>query len=391
MGLSLLGLGAMGAVWAVTPRPFLPAPSGPYLVGTTVVEVRDPSRREVFAPGDRPRVLPTQIWYPAAARSDRPEPYVRDPHVFDGLLDLVHAPRGLAAAWGRLPSHATAGAPAAPGRFPVIIISQGNLGYRQSQTVQVEELVSHGYVVVSLDQPGTVGSALLSDGTRIPYRGSSLVKPLVDQSIEPQQTPPELDGARFPQGLAPYLAADPRAVLDWLSTPSNPVRASMDLDRVGAMGMSLGGYTSSQWCTTDARVKACLLMDAPMTQDALARGFSVPALWLTRPASDMAAEGWPPTEVRHFDQTQRAAYRASRAPAWYVTVDGLFHADLTDAPYGAPGLSWLGMTSKNAGPEVHEIMRRLTVDFFDRALQGSTDPSSLDRSPWPRVHVESHP
>lgn len=385
----ILAVLAARGLWSLIPRPFLPAPTGSYLIGTTVAEVVDVSRRELFAPGARPRTLPTQIWYPAAAPSDRPEPYVRDPHVFDGILDLVHLPRALARLWGRLPSHATVDAPVAPGRFPVVVISQGNLGYRQSQSVQVEELVSHGFIVVSLDQPGVIGSALLSDGTRIPYRGGSVLKPLIDQSIEPQREAPRLDGTPFPVGLASYLAADPRAVLDWLGTESNPLRASMDLDRVGAMGMSLGGYTSAQWCTTDLRVKACLIMDAPMTIDAVAKGFSVPTLWLTRPASDMAAEGWPPVEVRHNYGTQRAAYQGAKAPAWFVTVSGLFHADLTDAPYGAPGLSLVGMTSKNAGSEVHEIVRRISVDFFDRALRGATRASSLDAPPSPRVRVES--
>ncbi|WP_133246058.1 hypothetical protein [Ancrocorticia populi] len=163
----------------------------------------------------------------------------------------------------------------------------------------------------------------------------------------------------------------------------------MDLDSVGAMGMSLGGYTSVQWCATDPRVRACLIMDAPMSADVLARELSVPTLWLTRPASDMAAEGWSPTEVRHFDGTQRAAYESATAPGWYVMVDGLFHADLTDAPYGATDLSRIGMTSKNAGSEVHEILRRLSVDFFKRTLRGERCPSSLDEPPWPKVHVES--
>lgn len=373
----------------MVPRPFLPEPTGPRLIGTTVAEVVDVSRPEIFAPGDRPRSLPVQIWYPASAASEQPEPYVRDPHVFDGVLDRIGAPRALAAAWGRLPSHATVDAPVAAGRFPVVIISQGNLGYRQSQSVQVEELVSHGYIVVSLDQPGTVGSALLVDGTRIPYRGASVLKPLIDQSIEPQETAPRLDADPMPEGLASYLAADPRAVLDWLSTAANPLRASMDLERVGAMGMSLGGYTTSQWCTGDPRVRACLIMDAPMTVDAIARRFTVPTLWMTRSADDMAAEGWPAVEVRHVDGTQRAAYRTATGDAWYVTVDGLFHADLTDAPYGAPGLSLLGMTSRKAGGRVHEIMRTLTLDFFDRTVRGSDRPSTLDAPPWPDVHIDA--
>lgn len=126
-----------------------------------------------------------------------------------------------------------------------------------------------------------------------------------------------------------------------------------------------------------------------MTVDAIARRFTVPTLWMTRSADDMAAEGWPAVEVRHVDGTQRAAYRTATGDAWYVTVDGLFHADLTDAPYGAPGLSLLGMTSRKAGGRVHEIMRTLTLDFFDRTVRGSDRPSTLDVPPWPDVHIDA--
>lgn len=46
------------------------------------------------------------------------------------------------------------------------------------------------------------------------------------------------------------------------------------------------------------------------------------------------------------------------------------------------------MTSKNAGGETYEIMRRVTVDFFDRTLRGSTYTPTLDTPPWPHVHID---
>ncbi len=45
------------------------------------------------------------------------------------------------------------GAPALPGRYPVILFSHGANGHRSETTVVVQELVSHGYVVATVDHP----------------------------------------------------------------------------------------------------------------------------------------------------------------------------------------------------------------------------------------------
>ncbi|WP_052462494.1 alpha/beta hydrolase [Nigerium massiliense] len=181
-----------GAV--LVPRDFLPRPTGPYPIGTTVFTVSDAAREDIFAPG-RPRTLTVQAWYPAAPGSSGPvEPYLRDRDALAGLLDYAGAPRWLLWYLASSPTHALTDAPPAEGRFPVVVVLTGNMGYRQSQTIQVEELVSRGFVVVGLDQPGTASSALLEDGRRIPYAGWTVAKPLIDQSIDPVSPAPTLRG-----------------------------------------------------------------------------------------------------------------------------------------------------------------------------------------------------
>ena len=41
--------------------------------------------------------------------------------------------------------------------YPVLIFLEGLGAFRQMSTFQVEELVSHGYIVVAIDQPYTAG------------------------------------------------------------------------------------------------------------------------------------------------------------------------------------------------------------------------------------------
>lgn len=399
-GRGALGLGVLvglaGALvrHSLFPRDWLPAPTGPYSIGTTVWTVIDQARPELFTGPGHPRTLTVQAWYPSAQAPGRVEPYLRDRRTFDAMLDYAHAPRWLLRYLAATPTHATTDAPPAEGRFPVVFFATGNMGYRGSNTVQVEELASHGFVVVTFDQPGTVGTALLADGRRIPYHGSAVVKPLVDASLtEPPARVPVLDGTSYPAGIAPYLAADPAVILDRLTAGDAPLglAAHLDVDRVGAFGMSLGGVTVSQWCATDPRPTACLFLDAPMTQEALDRGLLVPAAWLTRPATDMTSEGWSEVDVRRFADSQRALFDTTQAPAWYAEISGRKHTDLTDAPFGSPLLALAGLTSPGDGRHVHEVMRHVARDFFAHTLAAAPNAGVLDAPPWPDVTVARHP
>ncbi|WIM71887.1 hypothetical protein QP028_10190 [Corynebacterium suedekumii] len=146
---------------------FLPRPTGPHHIGTTVFTVVDENRPEIFTSGDHPRTLTVQVWYPTTAIQGPTEPYVRDAKAFAGVLDAVRLPHATLGYLSLAQTHALTDAPIAEGSFPVVFVLTGNLGYRQSNTVQVEELVSRGFAVIGIDQPGTVSSALLEDGRRI--------------------------------------------------------------------------------------------------------------------------------------------------------------------------------------------------------------------------------
>jgi alpha-beta hydrolase superfamily lysophospholipase len=46
----------------------------------------------------------------------------------------------------------------------VLLFLEGATGFRQMNTFQVEELVSHGYVVAAIDQPGAAAAVVFPDG-----------------------------------------------------------------------------------------------------------------------------------------------------------------------------------------------------------------------------------
>jgi hypothetical protein len=107
-------------------------------------------------------------------------------------------------------------------RYPVLVFLSGLYGFRSVSTFQIEELVSQGYVVVGLDQPGVVATVRFPDGHQIDDLPFDVIDPLVDQSIEPQPTTPALNGVPQPDGgqlTATVTATAPRKRAQGRTTP----------------------------------------------------------------------------------------------------------------------------------------------------------------------------
>jgi predicted dienelactone hydrolase len=97
----------------------------------------DPGRTTIDYVDDRGEDMTIEVWYPARIPDGTaPTPYDDVPIALDSV---VEAPADLS------------GAP-----YPVIAFSHGFGGVRYQSASLVEHLVSHGYVVVSADHPGSI-------------------------------------------------------------------------------------------------------------------------------------------------------------------------------------------------------------------------------------------
>ena len=101
----------------------------------------------------------------------------------------------------------------------------------------------------------------------------------VGPSYLPGEPDPTHQGAQLPNGRAlkdnsivPYLAKDVVFTLDQLALlnrfdPNGILTGKLDLQRVDAFGVSLGGIVVGEACRLDPRLRAGLVMDAPMSTD----------------------------------------------------------------------------------------------------------------------------
>lgn len=166
------GLAFAIALPLVLPVFRFPHPSGPYQVGTLTYHWVDADRPEIFAAdANARRELMVQIWYPAKGDPAAPRaPYLPDADALTAAFARVHRrPEFLFGNLKHITSDAIPSAQAADDEpsYPVLIFLEGLTGFRQMNTFQVEELVSHGYVVAAIDQRYTAASVVFPDGRRV--------------------------------------------------------------------------------------------------------------------------------------------------------------------------------------------------------------------------------
>jgi len=360
----------------------MPAPTGGYPLGTSTYHWVDHDRRERFAaaPAAR-RELVVQLWYPAAPTPSAPRaPYVQDAAALEPLAHLLDLPGFALGHLRYVTTNSVEGAPAARGEpgFPVVIFSHGRGGFRQHNTVQVEALVSHGYIVAAIDHPYVASGVVFPDGRLAAFDPRMLDRAFVDSVI-------------------PYLAEDVSFTLGQLaalnrSDPHGILTGRLDLARVGIFGLSLGGEVTVESCRTDPRLRACLAMDVWMPIDVVRSGLAQPTMLITRDAATMRLEGWSPAAIDETLATLRAVYAGARGGGYLVEVPGMFHQDFSDAPLLSPLTSMLGITGPIDRRRARDIVAAYVLAFFDRHLRAR--PAALLDAPSPRfpeVRFESRP
>ncbi len=178
LGALLLAAGACASLPAAGRPPALwgPLSPGPHGVGYRVLQAADPDRSARGTDGPRP--VQIVVWYPTAARFAAGGSRVRDVWLltaaqdgsapppaaaaaarlerFVALLASNGVPQEAARAWLDGPLAGVPDAAPAAGRWPLVLIAQGNFQAAYDQAVLAELLASHGYAVATTPSPSLI-------------------------------------------------------------------------------------------------------------------------------------------------------------------------------------------------------------------------------------------
>jgi dienelactone hydrolase len=304
-----------------------------------------------------------QIWYPADTQGQEPVPWMTDIEIVAPAISewidmpaffLDHLKYAVTASYPDIPISSS------QARFPVLIFSHGFGGFRAQNTYQMQELASHGYIILAPEHTYASVITVFPDGRVAEHNPNTLPDGV-----------PETEYDRAAQQLVVQWTADLQFVLDTLALMDEmePVlRDRLDLTRIGFLGHSTGGGATVQVCALDLRCKAGLGMDAwlvPVADTVIENGPQQPFLFLY-------SELWPkPKNMALYERL----YGTMGSPVARFTITGTAHYDFTDLPALSPLAPYIGLKGPLNGSRVQEIIDTYTLAFFDSVLKG--EPSIL--------------
>ena len=341
---------------AAAAAPVTPLPTG-HGVGRSELAWTDASRSDADTPSGK-RELRGWLYYPTAqapaiggvaldgawAEAYRPS--------LERRLGVAAAKAVLATRW-----HAS-DAPAAPGRFPVLVFAHGYHQLPTNYSALLEGLASRGYDVLAIASPGIAEV--------VPIAGNRMAPnlPLDDRSYD-----------TMAKDIASAIGELP--TLD--ASTGSAYAGHLDLDRVGVFGHSVGGAAAVLASARLPQLRAAANLDGDYAGASAVEQPRVPLLYVTSQPPDRPAQpksDWD-TERNEVRRDRLWRHLASRSPrALRVRVGGMFHANFQDSAL----LSASAMPRKLRenrygsidGARGLDLTVRLLAAFFAETLGGTS-------------------
>ena len=382
----------IGSLKAETPA--LPVPSGPFGIGRIGFDWIDLSRPDTYlANAGAHRDLMVYLWYPAP-RTNRTETglYLPGAEQMDANPEVQRqVGDAFGSAWrpivsADLTSHAVENAPVAKStkRFPVVLFSHGLGSVGFAYTSLIEDLVSHGYVVASIEHTYTAMAVVFPNGRVVPFH----------QEADPVGLTPEQRFQRMEVSAGLAITQGARDLVFVLSklTEMNRRKAHefalggrVDVNRVAAMGHSSGGAFATLACQMDQHFKACISLDGALAPIAAfpeyGKGFTQPVLLLEIDHSG---------QRRGFDAAQEAEYRKKKEAQLNACPIGSYNIVLKSAGLNHGSFSDVPLLFANGKKtETREALYNLratqafTRSFLDKYLKHDGGGLLDDPSEYP--------
>jgi S-formylglutathione hydrolase FrmB len=329
----------------------VPSPTGPFTVGTRVLDLTDTTRDDPYLSDGTKREIAVRLWYPASlSQPCKPAEYT-SPAVWKYFSQLTHV-RPF-----RVYTNSCVNAAMADAPHPVVVFTPGYTATFTDYTFLLEDLASRGYVVASVDHTYEATAVEFSDGR--------LVKSVLGSHLGNTWRG---DETTFSSATLVRLQ-DFEFVLNELSRlnaqPGGPFANSFDLSKVAIAGHSMGGVAALLTLKLDTRFQAAVMLDAAVAESSTS-GTNKPVLMVAAGRSQ-----WEIGECR--------LWKNLLGPRLAANFAGTEHAAFSD-------WIWLADTAIETGPMGPEktmaAVRDYVAAFLDASLRQES-PKRLLTGPSP--------
>ena len=331
----------------------LPTPKGEYIIGTDVFMWEDTYRDEWFTKDKiDTRKIVVQIWYPASEKSDSLYPYMDHQNLrIESIANRIGKSKAFIKPVGGVEGNSYFKAEPIDQKFPLILFSHGLGGYKTQNSINIESLVSQGYIVVAPDHTYDATITVYPDGSTAEFKAG------LPNDISPNE---------FWKNRIPQLntrSEDISFIIDKLQTMKNyNIYNSIEFNKIGVFGHSFGGATSIVSSWNDTRISACINLDGwmvPIVDDIINTGIKIPFCYIGQ-------EKWGDVSI-NYDKLDNF-YKNCSSDTYILKIKGTNHFDYADMPHFSK-IGRMIASGKNVDENFAIRLSNLIVGFFDEYLK----------------------
>ena len=299
----------------------LPTIKGDYLVGTTthVIDTKSENTGRIDL----------KAWYPIGEAGTKKDVYCDNP--ITKLDDLMGMP-------GFLFSHLTlvqtsgyrdVSNNSISTKFPLVIYAHGAASTNIDNTALLQEIASHGYIVISVDFDFSFEKYELS------LQEASILDVRAQQEFV----------AKLMTRVVPVQSAKIIAVIEQLKNENLAFVTTINFNQIALIGHSLGGTTCANIDKNRLKPQAIINIDGPMPANATSV-ISCPFLYLSSyspdlPNKDLEEKGLPDADfyrqVKKYElENVSNFFEGDDSIRHWVRFANAGHIDFTDLPYMIP-------------------------------------------------------
>ncbi len=298
----ITGITLRGIFWYLSPilHP-LPKPTGSYGIGDISYQIHD-VKQDIMI----------RCWYPTDIPQQHADCYgdmITNDYMATQLAQATHIPLFLARHFFDVATYSKLNAPLSTAlqTYPVIFFIPGNGASYYSYTALIEDVVSHGYIVIGINTPPLNPTAFI-DGRFIEH----------NQDFFSQE-----GGVHR---MMDICAAQALLVVDWLATMNNDTQSKwyrrIDMNKLGIMGHSFGGSAAVEVARQDKHFVVGINLDGWL-QMKTTNAIPIPFLFL------MNNSLFPPGKEEGMEEIQKTCAVSGNHCAVHI-IPGAGHNSFSD-------------------------------------------------------------
>jgi predicted dienelactone hydrolase len=354
----------------------LPETNGKFKVGSQYIHLKTDRDEIITENPDDKRELMIKVWYPANIKNEEKEAYLND-----GDRISFAKKYNLQGAVFNYLDYVKTNTFTAPeivnGQFPVLLFSHGSYSKASGYYAIIENIVSHGYIVLNINHTYESTGTLFPDGSIKLYNQEYDKKFVSTQEMSDLawKSTQDYNNAKTEEEkllvsenvLKKYIAAnvtrkwseDMVSVLDELQNwnTSTFLANHLDTSKIGVFAHSQGGSAAGQITLDDARISA------GMNIDGVQWGTMVDTIF-TKPFLNLSSDWTSP-----HPNFNKYAYRNGSTAVFYdAHVKNAGHASFMDIPLmiNVPQLNESGTINPT---DAYAAINETILLFFNRHLK----------------------